>query len=232
MSVVNFNAVIYCQSTDLNGLPTSIEIILTTPYKNEEIDRLYLEIAYPQDVQVSPIAHKMFVKRDGVEPISSELAIYKFYQFMELHSPLSGGTFRPVVHGLYSLEVLRNFIKYTNYVEFFKDTFNSIIIDTMSYALLINNYVSAGSPTNVFPYASVNTESPSVAYLVVAEAENVPQGVSKAEGTLLIYKNILKALTEDFKTLTNLNIAPNKCPECGANTYEKKKCFICGFSGK
>ena len=227
-----FHAVINCQSTDLNGLPTSIEVILTRYDVNKVVDKFYCEIGgYNDSVVYSDVAKEMFQKREGVEPTTPEWAIYNLYQFLSGHGAMVGGVFRPIVYGMHSLRVLNNLIEYTNYKEHFYDTFNGVEINVMSYALLVNNFVSMGSPSGTYPYRSVNTESPSVAYYVVAGAEEVKvKNDYKAEGILEIYQKILGALIEDFSSLYNAKEVIGKCSECGANALHKNgtECFICG----
>ena len=117
MPITN-HVVIHCQSTDINGLPTSIEVIVTPFNIDKDITNpeasFYCEISgYSEDVKYSETAKEMFVHRKGVEPTTPEWAIYNLYNFLATHARMSGGLFRPIVYGYHSLKVLEKLIDYT-----------------------------------------------------------------------------------------------------------------------
>ena len=225
--IVKYHAVLYCQSTDINGLPTSVEIILTNGYTNKEVDRLYVEIEYPTGTEYSPIAKKMFVHKEGVIVVSPKEATNKILAFFN-DKKSNNGCFRPIYHGSHSMKVFENLLIYTNFYKEFGDIFNSIHIDTMSYALLINTMVSNGSPDGTYPYVSMKTDTPSVTYESVSLTENINTGNGRASGILEIYTKMIDSLTDDFRTIYNMKTVPTKCPNCGANTVQENGCFLCG----
>ena len=95
-----YHAVINCQSTDLNGLPTSIDVVLTQYDVNKVVDRFYCEISgYNESIKYSDVANKMFEKIEGADVVTPEWAIYNLYQFLAKHGAMTGGVFRPVVYG-------------------------------------------------------------------------------------------------------------------------------------
>lgn len=228
---MKYHAVINCQSTDLHGLPTSVEVILTQQDVLRDISkgRFYCEISgYNDSIKHSDFATKMFQHVEGCEVLTPEWAIYKLYTFLAEHGVMGKGCFRPVVYGNHSIEVLNNLIDYTNYQEHFANAFDSIVIDVMSYALLVNTFVNMG--TGHSPYRN-DSEYPSVAYNVVMEAEEIIYDVkTKGLGILAIYRKILNSLAEDFGEPVDIESPRGKCTECGATTLSKgaENCFICG----
>lgn len=224
---VKYNVALHCQSTTINGLATSISMVLNDPKTQEVVDSFYVEIEYGGGIQYDLKAKQMFKHREGVKPVSPEMAIYLLWEFTEKYLDMEAEfEARFLVHGNHSIKVLDNFCKHVNY-EYYMEVFDDLVIDTMSYALLINNFVSKASTEELYLYSKSGTDLPSISYDAVLLGEGVREklhGGDRAMGVLEIYKSMLSMFSSEFSEA----VKRPKCNSCGATAVEGDVCVICG----
>lgn len=226
MSVVKYNAVVDCQSTDINGLPTSIEVHITDIKTHDIVDSFYREIEWGKLTPVSPVAKKLFKHLVGCQVVSSEMAMYELWTFLEKYIDMGEtGSLRPIVFNDHSMKVLKNFLECKAYPHMY-NVFNNLFIDVQQYAFFINSFLDLDGDGAFYCF---DGGSPSVSFDVVKATEGFKEP-TKGRNILKIYKSMLLACNEEINlnTRNKSDSGKSMCTSCSGKTVTNGKCFLCG----